>query len=956
MDSHSNLCRAASETSVALDQRVLPFAARILPWLLAGGMLVFYGLTLNHWVSPESVGLAARLQGSSLSSGLIGPATYLLTCPLALLPPQWVPLALNCFTAVCAALTLGLLARSVALLPHELDKAQRPWWIIGPPTLMTGRTAWLPPVAAVLMCGWQLSFWQNARSATGEMINLLLFAWVIRCLLEFNVSRRDSWLLRGALVLGLASANDWAMAAFFPLFLAALIWVKRLYIFNGFFIERLILYPRSFQRRLLWQIPACWLAGASLFLLTPLLAGLTPAAELPYWPALLATIHTYQAALTQFPRRLLEICLLVSIMPLFLISLRFYHFLGGFGRLNFYIPPPPLEPQVCFLSGVNRVHIFWGNVFFQLAYGFFLLVELWTMFDSPLSPRRLDLGTAGLPVYFLGALAIGYFAGHFLLTAQNQGEPTPRLPEEHSRIEWRDQQIHSITGHLKRATLVLIGLLCLGAPVALLQKNLPTIALTRTDPCGEYIRQLEAALPAAGAVVICGDVFRLDYLQSALIRDGRDTTCLLVNPAAISENPGYLASLNRANPQFGLAAIIPIHPAPGMRDRVLTQLIKNLAATHAVLLLPPAPVDEPYTEFFAFQPRGPFYQLEPYVGKQTFAGPVPSDRLRESRIFWRTFAERQLPGLVGRINPPPPPASSKMLSVFWSSLYYWPEADQESIIAGAYYAVALNDWGVELQRSGQWEPARQCFAGALALDPFNAAAQINQKFNADHLAGRPAARQKPLETARSMNEYRDWRHVVRDGAVDEPNFCYLLGTALAEENRFRPAIAQYERVKALAPARLDNYFSLVEILTQCRAYSDALVAADQLLTVSPTNQIGLFLKAFGYIRLKEYHQAIAPLNQLLALDPGNHLAQLDRGIALRNDGQYAAARRDYAAVIQFATNAYPAYLDLAEMADEETNPASARINYQLFLAFAPPDTPEIAQAQTRLKELKLAGR
>ena len=35
------------------------------------------------------------------------------------------PVALNLFSAVCAALTLGLLARSVAILPHDRTDAQR---------------------------------------------------------------------------------------------------------------------------------------------------------------------------------------------------------------------------------------------------------------------------------------------------------------------------------------------------------------------------------------------------------------------------------------------------------------------------------------------------------------------------------------------------------------------------------------------------------------------------------------------------------------------------------------------------------------------------------------------------------------------------------------------------------------------------------------------------------------
>src|SRR5207244_5605639 len=93
----------------------------------------------------------------------------------------------------------------------------------------------------VLICGLQLTFWENATSANSiqppfgagiEMLDLLLFAYVIRCLLEFRLEQRESWLIRAGFVFGLAMTSNWAMIAFFPLFLAALVWIVGLHFYN----------------------------------------------------------------------------------------------------------------------------------------------------------------------------------------------------------------------------------------------------------------------------------------------------------------------------------------------------------------------------------------------------------------------------------------------------------------------------------------------------------------------------------------------------------------------------------------------------------------------------------------------------------------------------------------------------------------------------------------------------
>src|ERR1019366_2908575 len=144
------------------------------------------------------------------------------------------------FSAVCAALTLGLLARSVALLPHDRTDAQRERERSDFSFLTIG-SAWLPPVLAVLVCGLQLMFWENATNYTGEMFDLLLFAFVIWSLLEYRLDEREGRLFLAAIVYGAGMANNWALVGVFPAFVGAVVWIRGLRFFNLRFLQRMML-------------------------------------------------------------------------------------------------------------------------------------------------------------------------------------------------------------------------------------------------------------------------------------------------------------------------------------------------------------------------------------------------------------------------------------------------------------------------------------------------------------------------------------------------------------------------------------------------------------------------------------------------------------------------------------------------------------------------------------------
>ena len=245
---------------------------RRLPLLAALGAFVLYTVSLSHGVTANSLSLTAQVAGWDWTPMAGYPLLWLLTLPLRILPAAWVPWGLNFISAIAAALTLGLLARTVQLLPwdHSWDKVNR--W-----------AGALPVLLACALCGLEFSFWQEATAATGEMLDLLLLAASLWLLLEYRVRRESRWLDAAVLVWGLGMAENWLMLLALPLFVGGVIWLHGLLFFlqdrsirkrrGGVIWLR---WLRLFRVGFLLRLAGLGLAGFSLYALLPLVNGLAP--------------------------------------------------------------------------------------------------------------------------------------------------------------------------------------------------------------------------------------------------------------------------------------------------------------------------------------------------------------------------------------------------------------------------------------------------------------------------------------------------------------------------------------------------------------------------------------------------------------------------------------------------------------------------------------------------------
>ncbi|HTD85554.1 MAG TPA: DUF2723 domain-containing protein, partial [Candidatus Binatia bacterium] len=274
----------------------LAFVQRRLPWVIAAVMLVVYFATMARWITIPGVPNYARVLGWDWQPVLFAPLYHILTYPARFLPATWQIPALNIFSAVCSAAAIGLLARSVSILPYDRTRDERAL-LQNENSFLTIRPSWIPPLLAALVCGLQLTLWEHSLTASGEPLDLLIFAWVIRELLEYRLDQKDSRLYRTALIYGLGMTNNFAMIGFLPAFLLALIWIKG---------------PSLFNKRFLIRMALLGLVGLSFYLLLPMIY-MAHGSEQSFYDLLRINIGSQKNALLNFRRFLVILLGLTSL-------------------------------------------------------------------------------------------------------------------------------------------------------------------------------------------------------------------------------------------------------------------------------------------------------------------------------------------------------------------------------------------------------------------------------------------------------------------------------------------------------------------------------------------------------------------------------------------------------------------------------------------------------------------
>jgi len=968
------------------------FVPRFLPWMVGGIMLVIYGLTLNHWVNLSNLFQVAAVSGWAWEPQLFNPLTFLVTLPLRWVPVSHLPVAINFLSALCGAATLAVLARTVAILPHDRTEMER-WRERTDFAFLTGWVAWIPPVAAAIFAGFQLAFWENATSFTGEGFELLWFAVVLWQLLEYRLDEWEGHLYLAALMYGAGLTENWAMLGFFPLFLVMLIWLRRLDFFDARFLLRMSL---------------CGFIGLLLLFLLPLKNKLSAGYSLTFWellrPGLRANWMVIQTLGQSSIRHALGLMALTSLLPAFVMSIRWSSSFGDSSRMGAMVVNYVMH-------GVNAL---------------LLAVLVWVTFDPPFSPHQLidNLGfnAPGLTLYYIVALGIGYYVGYCLLVfgkdpipTRRNTRPDPALPRE---VLWLRPVI--VVGTLV-SLIVLAG--------TLLYKNAPIVRATNNGSLLKYAEFSAQKLPADGAILLCdsddptGDQPTRAYLlQAALARDGRARTIPVVDTKSLSW-PLYHHYLHERFPKIW-PDLSRAAETNGLSPRRILGLLNQLSKSNDLYYANPS-IGYYFEEFYQ-EPHGLVYAMKQLPKGTLLPLALTTNLIAENESFWTGVVAESRPGIALAQRPPAPGQQSGPVAWLLMHLHVPPEPDHNALKAGRYYSESLNFLGVEVQRAGHLDQAAALFADACDLNTNNVVAGINLNFNKTLRSGSTDGLTLSRVTADQFGIYHDWNEVLAaNGPFDETSFCFANGAWMMQGGMMRQAAVDFTRVRQLLPdnlaARLflaqiyvlarqpDNAlevlhdplthpvrFALTEfnskevnmlaaaahfernetsdavalleseiarhpddeslLLAASRSfivrglYSNALEVIDRKLVRTPNDPQWLYGKGVVSLQVSNYNAAITALNHFLDLRTNSPDAWYNRGLAYFQSGRLDAARTDFNRVQAAYTNSFRVAYALGEIARREHQTNEAIRNFQIYLDNAPTNSAELKTVRQHLSE------
>ena len=796
--------------------------SRRLPWPVTLAALVFYGVTSSHGLTMSGLALTAKIAGWD-SVPMVGqPLLWLLTVPFRLWPEAWVPLGLNWFCALTAALTLGVLARSVQLLPWD-----QPW--------ENARSSALPVLLAVVVCGLEFNFWQQATNASGEMLDVLLLAAALWLLLEYRVrqeprwpgnftgkpvpqtfksaasrvskpadasySKRPAgieigepkpglpsagwetsvapvlpasantalkysgWLWAAALVWGIGIAENWVMLLTLPLFVAGVVWLCGWRCLSLEFWLRL-------------AVPG--LAGFSIYALLPLVNGLWPHSP---WSLGQAWRVSWQQ--TENTVRQLGLEFWRSHRLLALVVVIYY-----------------LAPTLSFLvrvrdmstankSGLDRFQVWIYHAFRVVL----LLACLWLAFDPLIGLRQILLKQLGasLPLLtfdYLNALGAAFLAGNLLLISQGAVESRQWPP---SKINWRARAVPFATVGLG---LMIAGLAARNAP-AMLRMNFHAL---------QRFGELSAdSLPGEGGVVVSGEAEKLAVFQAALAHRPRAAAWAAVDLRRLP-SVAYRAGLERRHP-WGWLTEASRHELNALE---MLQMLAGIAGHQRLFYLNPS-FGFLFEQFY-LEPAGSVWEMK-LRGKTLLDYPPPSRAATDANEkFWSRAWEKDLSALalVPGERRTGWESIEKRLGVTPAPVF------QDRLLA-QWFSISLDSWGVALQKQGRWRDAQTRLEQALQLNPHNFSARISLACNTNLQSGRTLGLADLGQVAGQVGNFDRLGLVInQDGPFDDPIFCYLLGCAFQRSDLWVQAVEQFERTRQLAPGVQAPEFALSELYPRLR--------------------------------------------------------------------------------------------------------------------------------------------
>jgi tetratricopeptide (TPR) repeat protein len=452
--------RLANNFGVKRDRYQFPIA-------VAGVFFLVYVLTLAHGMTLTGVSLTAKLAGWE-PPPLDRPVTWLLTLPLTLLPAGWIPCALNLISAALAAMTLGLIAGCVELLPWDCVPDEKRFW-----------QKKFPAMLAVAVCGLELNFWSEATATIGEMAGLFLLAVALWSLLKFRVKQKMGWLETSIILWGAGCAENWFMVITTPFFVAGIIWLLGWHFFEKKFLTRAALLG---------------LAGWSIIFLPPFIEQFNPHTSLSLTATWLFPFQSLKNTLGQLHHYFWSWHRMIGLVVVLFFGLPVFACLA---RMKNEAAPN--------LPELQRYQIW----FFRALRAVLLLLCLWLAFDPIAGPREIIRQQTGLnftlvSLDFLNALGIAYLTGSLLFAAHQ-----PALADGRRSAK-------KISIRLRALIFPLMAVLSLGIVVGLFVRNAGTIWSENHHPAQNFGETVSRALPVGGGILLGENPVKLYAIKAAM--------------------------------------------------------------------------------------------------------------------------------------------------------------------------------------------------------------------------------------------------------------------------------------------------------------------------------------------------------------------------------------------------------------------------------------------------------
>ena len=300
--------------------------------------------------------------------------------------------------------------------------------------------------------------------------------------------------------------------------------------------------------------------------------------------------------------------------------------------------------------------------------------------------------------------------------------------------------------------------------------------------CGDLVVR---SLPADGGILLAGDAALLLAVKASLAQHADGKKWQTVD---VQQLPGakYRAALEAKYP-----AGWHTNGAGDLTPGATLDLLNQIAHRRRLFYLLPEPGHFLFEGFYP-QPEGAAHELKNYPGN-TFAVPgLTAAQIAANEKFWDAAWEKNLLP-VSRIAP----AAAK---TFPHRLALAPVPPDAARQLGRWYSIALNNWGVELQRNGKLAAAGHRFEQAKLLNPENPAPPVNLVGNSNLLAGKNLDLSGAAALAKSVSGVQQLARLVESyGTFDEPSVCVLLGEACFNAGWPRQALQQLDRARMLAP-------------------------------------------------------------------------------------------------------------------------------------------------------------